>query len=196
MFFGGYGGGRCPAGVTHSAQGSNFVLFHWTSGMMSPNNSPQWAGADTKDARSMFFRIIARGECNGLPVTMLRAVGQAYRLKVIAADGTAAFDRRFKMLKLKESTYFQLLDMNTDKPYSRPRAPNPLYHESTHAYLKLRNNDTTFKAFLAKKQNYSKDAPIEDGKRSKNRVRLWTERRPMLLGVLQRDGRACNAWPS
>jgi hypothetical protein len=59
MFFGGYGGGRCPAGGTHSAQGFNFVLPHDVP--ESPNAQRGWRFC--QNCHAMFFEGYGGGRC-------------------------------------------------------------------------------------------------------------------------------------
>src|SRR5215472_17375845 len=91
MFFAGYGGGTCPKGDKHSAQGNNFVLPYRTDGFIPPNNPPGRAGVDTKDPTRMFSAIIANAEYYGMPVKFLREVGQFAKLKVISDKDIQAF---------------------------------------------------------------------------------------------------------
>ena len=59
MFFAGYGGGRCPTGGSHSAQGVNFVLLH---DVPSTSNAQQgWRFCEK--CHAMFFGGYGGGQC-------------------------------------------------------------------------------------------------------------------------------------
>jgi len=57
-----------------------------------------------------------------------------------------------------------------------------LYHEATHAYLDLRDDEKKFKDFIKDGDNYYKDAPLEGGKVAKDPDRIFQEAAASYVG--------------
>jgi hypothetical protein len=143
---------------------------------MAPHAKPPGpAGLDTRFAlpHTKYLRFIANAEFYGLPVELLRAVGRDYH--VLSTTSSAFTNVYTNTLNLNPNTYATLLSLDADNKPGDSGSLQQAYHESTHAYMDLKENDSKFKQFTEDGIKYYTDAPLENGKKSRTPSRLFEE---------------------
>jgi hypothetical protein len=147
-------------GVPNSPPGAASVPTHWGG----PHRKEQWWG------------FVANADYFGLPVGFLKAVGKSYSFGVRWTDGPSETDVYFNKITLSSAgVYDQLVDLAYGPPRGVTSALLTAYHEGSHAYLDLKEDDPRFKAFVAGGLAHYKGAPLKDGTTCRDPERLLTE---------------------
>jgi len=156
--------------------------------MTFPNNPPGRAGISNTypwvepHPRDLFWGFIANAEYYGLPVNFLRIVGRSYTLNMNGPGRAQRADVWTNSMYLDRSTYDLLVDMNVDLPVGESTAILTAYHESTHAYLDLKENEAAFKTFIADGEKHYKDAPMVGDTTSRDPKRVFQEAAASYVG--------------
>jgi hypothetical protein len=140
-----------------------------------PANLPKhiWGGPHCDE---QWWGFVGNAAYFGMPVNFLKAVGKSYRFGVRMFGGSSQTDTYLNMIDLSSaSVYDQLVGMKYGPPRGVASALLTAYHEGSHAYLDIKENEASFKTFIADGKAYYKDAPLDDGTASKNPERLLTE---------------------
>ncbi len=151
--------------------------------MAPPNRPPGRAGVSNNypwgpNPRDLYRAFIANAEFYGMPVTFLRAVGKGYTFQGTATAGPFADEAAnvfLNTITLRSDTYDALADLDIEKPFGEATALQTVYHESTHAYLDLMENDPKFAAFIKEGVSYYTGAPLKGGGVSRTPDRLFQE---------------------
>jgi hypothetical protein len=147
---------------------------------MGVPNSPPGAAAlpkhfDGPHRKEQWWGFIANADYFGLPVNMLKAVGKSYSFGVRWTKGPPETDVYFNKINLQSaSDYDELVHLK----YGSAGVASILstaYHEGSHAYLDLKEDDPRFKTFVADGLAHYKGAPMEDGTACKDEEELLTE---------------------
>jgi hypothetical protein len=151
---------------------------------MAPSRKPPGPGGIKQnypwgpDPRDQFLAFIANAEFYGMPVAFLRAVGQGYTFSLTASAGPLSSVHAnvwTNSLYMHKVTYDTLTRIDVEDPPGASTALLDVYHESTHAYVDLKENEPKFKKFIADGIAYYKDAPMEGGGKCSDPDRVFQE---------------------
>jgi hypothetical protein len=146
-----------------------------------PGNSPpgpssvpkRWGGPHRKE---QWWGFVANADYFGLPVTFLKVVGKSYSFGVRWTAGLSETDVYFNKITLSSaSLYDQLVDLKYGPGGPGASALTSAYHEGSHAYLDLKENEPQFKKFVADGKAHYAGAPMTDGTTCRDPERLLTE---------------------
>src|SRR5262245_1785811 len=143
-------------------------------GSLGINNHYPWG----PDPRDLYRGFIANAEFYGMPVAFLRVVGKRYTFHVTAAAGPFSTEHANPItnsMYLNVSTYKMLIKMETALPVGEATAIATAYHESTHAFLDLKENEPKFKKLIEDGIKHYQGAPMAGGGLSRTPERLFQE---------------------
>ena len=119
-----------------------------------------------------YLAFIANAEFYGMPVAFLRAVGKDYA--ILSTTSIAHVTPMLNAMYLNPATYASLIRLDADEPPG-VNGLQQAYHESAHAYMDLKEDESKFKTFIADGIKYYKEAPLTGGSKSKDPDRLFKE---------------------
>jgi len=128
-----------------------------------------------------FSQFVQQVEGYGMPVKFLKMVASKYTFGT--TSGIANTNVWLNNIDLSES------ELSTLRSGFRPggtlgESPTigTLYHESTHAYLDLRDGEMKFKAFISDGEKYYKGASLSNGKSASDPGRIFQEAAASYVG--------------
>lgn len=143
----------------------------------------------TKDK---YKTIIRNAEHHKLPTNFLREVSSSYTFGSLSQEN----DYVKPYLNYMNLTQDTLHDALSGSGEEIPREPvngaagiGTIYHESTHAYLDLMEDDPEFENFIERGEAYYKDAPLRDGTFANDPERVFQEAAASYVGT-----RVSNWW--
>ena len=164
---------------------------------MGEPRPPGMAGVDRHypwrpDPKDLYKAFIANAEFYGLPVGMLKVVGAKYSFNGTANAGPLSGQHAntwTNSMYLDNSTYVSLADLDVELPMGEATSLQTAYHESTHAFFDLKENEAPFRKFIEDGVKYYEKAPMTGGGVSRDPERVFQEAVASYVG-----GRVATWW--
>jgi hypothetical protein len=127
-----------------------------------------------------FPNYVSGAEKVGLPVNFLKLVRDKYSFSEVADSKANETSIWFNSMSLTASTTAQLQDLALE-PYRAPGVET-LYHESTHAWFDLQDDQRDVKQMIVDGNLHYRNAEMEDGSTASDSERLFQEAAGMYVG--------------
>lgn len=112
-------------------------------------------------ARQGFVDFIARAERFGLPVGMLRNVARSdYTYRQGSSTSVSPW---LNTMTFEPADLAAVANMSPSKPRKEARGVQTIYHEATHAWLDVKQDDAEVRVLRQEGREYYKDAPLSAG---------------------------------
>jgi len=123
------------------------------------------------DARRVYRDFVTNADKYGLPVKFLRRVGRDYTIGI----GDDSTNTILNTIGFSQSTLESAEHLAPALPLGASTAVLIIYHEATHAYLDLVENDPKVKIFITAGETHYKGAPLTTGKATSSPGRVFQE---------------------
>jgi len=112
---------------------------------------------------SKLSNFILNAEKCGLPVGFMRVVNTGYTIDEGSDSDSNTANTRTNTLSIRKSDLAMVgNNLSFAPPHDKARALQPIYHEATHAWFDLKEDDGDVKTIVREGERYYENSPLED----------------------------------